>query len=251
MTQPRGRSPAICAGAPSVVPEARDSRPFVGRGYAALAPARHGRPRRPHGLLSRRPSQLPGRLRAGQPSSRGPRSPSPRRLSGLAAILAADERTLRRPAPLGYPCSSSLHPAGSGAHVAPRARAPRQGRHPRSNGEAPFKSLPAIQQEQLLRAWQSDATLGSRLGLVLGPVLKEAADFLTGRPTARVARPSSATSNGPGGCRRCQPLDDAPAADTDLECDVGSWGRARAGAVVGSELADCGLAVVFVEEGDH
>ncbi|HEX7604430.1 MAG TPA: FAD-dependent monooxygenase, partial [Polyangiaceae bacterium] len=39
--------------------------------------------------------------------------------------------------------------------------------------------------------------------------------------------------------------------DTDVECDVVVVGTGAGGAVVGTELAKRGLAVVFIEEGGH
>lgn len=161
-------------------------------------------------------------------------------IPGSQLIPAADERTLAAAEDL----VSSLHPA-----LVPMWRLAHELLDKAAIGRtgSTFQKLPAIQQEQLLRAWQSDAALGVPLGLV--SLVYKLVHF--DRPANRKGGSTLIRHvERPRWMSQVQPLDDAPADPTELECDVVVVGTGAGGAVVGRELAERGYAVVFVEEGD-
>jgi choline dehydrogenase-like flavoprotein len=113
----------------------------------------------------------------------------------------------------------------------------------------PFHALDASKQDELLFRWQRDPVLKPALSLVslvykfvhfdrpevygaLGGKLNVVRDLDRPRWLAQVQRADSF-------------------ADDDVECDVVVVGTGAGGAVVGRELADRGLAVLFLEEGEH
>ncbi len=114
----------------------------------------------------------------------------------------------------------------------------------------PLHALARAEQDALLRVWEADPVMRVPVG-ALAAVLK-LVHF--DRPTvyARMggrastpARPERAAFT-----RGIHRAAEWPAEET-LECDVVVVGTGAGGAVVGRELAERGLAVVFVEEGDH
>ena len=117
---------------------------------------------------------------------------------------------------------------------------------PPSVGPEAFRKL-GDQQDQLLRTWEGDATLGAPLGLV--SLVYKLVHF--DRPVHRKGGTTLIKHvGGLAGCRRPL-LDAAENEETDIECDVVVVGTGAGGAVVGRELAERGLAVAFVEEGDY
>jgi choline dehydrogenase-like flavoprotein len=112
----------------------------------------------------------------------------------------------------------------------------------------PFHALDAARQDALLARWQRDPRLKGALSLVslvykfvhfdrpevygaLGGKLNVVRDLESPRWLSQVQRIDTCVE--------------------DLECDVVVVGTGAGGAVVGRELADRGLAVLFLEEGEH
>jgi len=113
----------------------------------------------------------------------------------------------------------------------------------------PFHALSADRQQALIRRWEEDPILKVPLGLVSlvyrfvhfdrRPVYESLGGKLNvvrGLEEPRWLRQIHRGEDWTGG---------------DVECDVVVVGTGAGGAVVGRELADRGLAVVFVEEGQH
>ena len=113
-----------------------------------------------------------------------------------------------------------------------------------------FSSLSPDRCEALLRAWEHDPLVRLPLG-VLALVYK----FVHfDRPEVFAAM--GGKSNQVGNLDRPRWLAQVHRADewqddADIDCDVVVIGTGAGGAVVGRELAERGLAVVFVEEGEH
>jgi choline dehydrogenase-like flavoprotein len=103
--------------------------------------------------------------------------------------------------------------------------------------------------EQLLRAWQHDPVLRQPLNII--SVMYKLVHF--DRP--EVVRALGGRPNIAGNLDRPCWLAQVHRADDwrggDVDCDAVVVGTGAGGAVVGRELADRGLAVAFVEEGEH
>lgn len=114
----------------------------------------------------------------------------------------------------------------------------------------PFQALPAAAQEALLRHWESDPLLRKPLGLI--ELIYKFVHF-DARPTYQAMGGSSVSEI--KALEQPRWLQQVHAAETwdegdDIECEVVVVGTGAGGGVVGRELADRGLAVVFVEEGE-
>ena len=163
-------------------------------------------------------------------------------IPGAPGIPAADEATVARAHDVIEAFHPSLPRAWRMAQAALAAAAIAQtGR--------PFDALSAARQEALLIRWEDDPVLRSALGLV-GLVYKfvhfdqkDVYGTLGGKLNIVDALES------PRWLRQIHRGEDWR--EDDVECDVVVVGTGAGGAVVGRELADRGLAVVFVEEGDH
>lgn len=162
-------------------------------------------------------------------------------LPGSPALPAADERTVAAAEEMVRSLHPTLVPVWRFAHeLLDKAAIGRTGR--------PFHKLSAASQEQLLRAWEGDSTLGPPLGLV--SLVYKLVHF--DRPANRKGGSTLIKHvERPRYMAQVQPLDKAADAHTSVECDVVVVGTGAGGAVVGRELADRGFAVVFVEEGDY
>jgi choline dehydrogenase-like flavoprotein len=163
-------------------------------------------------------------------------------IPGAPGIPAADEATVARAHDVIEAFHPSLPRAWRVAQAALAAAAIAQtGR--------PFDALSAARQEALLTRWQDDPVLRSALGLV-GLVYKfvhfDQKDVY-GTLGGKLNVVDSLES--PRWLRQIHRGEDFR--EDDVECDVVVVGTGAGGAVVGRELADRGLAVVFVEEGDH
>jgi choline dehydrogenase-like flavoprotein len=163
-------------------------------------------------------------------------------IPGSASIPAADEATVRR----AHQVVTDFHPAAVRAWaVAQRtldaASIAWTGR--------PFHTLDATKQDDLLTRWERDPVLKTPLSLLsllykfvhfdrpevyrmLGGKLNVVRDLDRPRWLAQVHRAEDWR-------------------EEEITCDVVVVGSGAGGAVVGRELADRGLAVVFVEEGEH
>jgi choline dehydrogenase-like flavoprotein len=111
-----------------------------------------------------------------------------------------------------------------------------------------FGSLTAERQEELLRRWEQSPVL--KWPLVGASFLLKSVHF--DDPAYYAALGTPYLRGGPAEPARwlTQVVDGASlAADTLVECDVVVIGTGAGGGVVGKELADRGLAVVFLEEG--
>jgi choline dehydrogenase-like flavoprotein len=113
----------------------------------------------------------------------------------------------------------------------------------------PFDALSAARQEALLRRWEDDPILKAALGLVA--LVYKFVHFDQQRVYGAMGGKLNVVSalETPRWLRQVHRAQDW-AAD-DVECDVVVVGTGAGGGVVGKELADRGLAVVFVEEGEH
>jgi hypothetical protein len=117
----------------------------------------------------------------------------------------------------------------------------------------PFHLLAASAQDELVRRWEKDAVLRLPLGAV--SLVYRFVHF--DRPHVYAAMGGRATDgDAPKQIEEPRWLQQVQRAEEwteeeDVECDVVVIGTGAGGAVVGKELADKGLAVVFVEEGDH
>jgi choline dehydrogenase-like flavoprotein len=114
----------------------------------------------------------------------------------------------------------------------------------------PFHRLSASAQHELVRRWEEDPVLRTPLGLV----------SLVYRFVHFDRKPVYESLGGklnvvnhleePRWLKQIHRADEWPGTE-DVECDVVVIGTGAGGAVVGRELAERGLAVVFVEEGEH
>ncbi len=114
----------------------------------------------------------------------------------------------------------------------------------------PFHSLSAAAQDALVRRWEQDPVLRMPLGFV--SLIYRFVHF--DRPRVFEAlggeRPEEPKLEQPRWLQQVHRADDWAEGD-DVECDVVVIGTGAGGGVVGRELAERGLAVVFVEEGEH
>jgi choline dehydrogenase-like flavoprotein len=119
----------------------------------------------------------------------------------------------------------------------------------------PFHSLSSEAQDALVQRWEQDPVL--RMPLSLVSLIYRFVHF--DRPRVYEAmggKPASADGaevkriEEPRWLQQVHRGEDWTE-EEDLECDVVVIGTGAGGAVVGRELADRGLAVVFIEEGDH
>jgi choline dehydrogenase-like flavoprotein len=162
-------------------------------------------------------------------------------IPGTPILGGADERTVTDAESLVASLHPALLPVWRFAHeLLDKAAIARTGR--------PFHKVSAPQQEQLILAWEGDAALGPPFGLV--SLVYKLVHF--DRPALRKGGSTLIKHvERPRWMAQVQPLDAAAAEQTDVECDVVVVGTGAGGAVVGRELAERGLAVVFVEEGDY
>jgi choline dehydrogenase-like flavoprotein len=163
-------------------------------------------------------------------------------IPGSRTVPAADETTVTRTREVVEAFHPTLAKAWSFAQAALSAAAIAQ------TGRS-FDALSAGRQEALIRRWEEDPVLRSALGLValvykfvhfdqqpvyesMGGKLNVVEALETPRWLRQVHRAEHYAGD-------------------DVECEVVVVGTGAGGAVVGRELADRGLAVVFVEEGEH
>jgi choline dehydrogenase-like flavoprotein len=163
-------------------------------------------------------------------------------LPGSAHIPAADEATVARASEVVQAFDPRLSRAWRAAQTTLSAAAILQtGR--------PFYALSADRQEALLRRWEQDPLLKTPLGLVA--LVYRFVHF--DRPSvygAMGGKPNVVHGlEEPRWLRQVHRGEDWTGGDVD--CEVVVVGTGAGGAVVGRELADRGLAVVFVEEGQH
>jgi choline dehydrogenase-like flavoprotein len=161
-------------------------------------------------------------------------------IPGSSHILAADERTYAMAEQLVCSVHPGLATPWRMAHeVLDAAAVARSGRR--------FHKLTAAQQDELLRRWEHDRTMRAPLAL-LGLVYK-LVHFDRHAPKKGGSSLGMARSiERPRWMAQVQRLDEA---DEVIECDVVVVGTGAGGAVVGRELVERGLAVVFIEEGEH
>jgi choline dehydrogenase-like flavoprotein len=113
----------------------------------------------------------------------------------------------------------------------------------------PFNALSAIRQEELLRRWGDDPLLKTPLEL-LSIVYKFVHFDQQSVYGAMGGKLNVVTAvEDPRWLRQVHRAEEWP--ESSLECDVVVVGTGAGGGVVGRELAELGLAVVFVEEGEH
>jgi choline dehydrogenase-like flavoprotein len=187
------------------------------------------------------PVSLPAPSAAFVPSTRSALAFAEAIIPGSQNFPAADERTIGAAEDLVRSLHPALVPMWRFAHeLLDKAAVGRTGR--------PFHKLNAIQQENLLRAWEGDGALGPPLGLV--SLVYKLVHF-DQPPHRKGASTLLRQVERPRWMSQVHALDAAPADSTDLECDVVVVGTGAGGAVVGRELAERGFAVVFVEEGDY
>jgi choline dehydrogenase-like flavoprotein len=158
---------------------------------------------------------------------------------GSRCFVGADERTHAAAEQL----VQAAHPALAGvwrvAHEVLDASAlARTGRR--------FRSLPAARQDALLGAWEHDRRM--RVPLALISFVYKLVHFDRHAPRKSGSSSALRTVERPRWMAQVRRLDDC---EDTLECDVVVVGSGAGGAVVGRELAEQGLAVVFVEEGEH
>jgi len=167
-------------------------------------------------------------------------------IPGSRDLPAADETTIRR----AEEVVRHVHPSLVRAWVAAQrtldaAAYPRSGR--------PFHALSADAQEAMLRRWEKDPVIRQALAII--SLVYKLVHFdvpehpspsgAPHRAALRVVRPAEEP-------RWQRQVHDGDAWDGgEIECDVVVIGSGAGGAVVGRELAARGLAVVFLEEGDH
>jgi choline dehydrogenase-like flavoprotein len=163
-------------------------------------------------------------------------------IPGSRVVPAADETTFER----ALEAVGEMHPTlARGWRVAIRAvdaaAVAYAGR--------PFHTLSARKQEELIARWQTDPVLKAPLAL-LGLVFKFV-HFDRDEVYASFGGKLNVVTN----LEQPRWLSQVHRADSwregDVECDVVVVGTGAGGGVVGRELADRGLAVVFVEEGEH
>ncbi len=163
-------------------------------------------------------------------------------IPGSARVPAADEGTVAR----ANEVVAAFHPGLSGAWRAAQttlsaAAVVQTGR--------PFYALSADRQEALLRRWEKDAILKTPLGLVA--LVYRFVHFDRPGVYETMGGTPNVVQNleQPRWLRQVHRGEEW--ASGDVECEVVVVGTGAGGAVVGRELADRGLAVVFVEEGQH
>jgi choline dehydrogenase-like flavoprotein len=163
-------------------------------------------------------------------------------IPGSAEIPGADERTVAR----AHDVVRDFHPALARAWRV--AQATLAAAAVAQTGR-PFNVLSALRQEQLLRRWADDPILKTPFELVslvykfvhfddraVYGSMGGKFNVVTGLENPRWLRQVHRAQEWKG---------------DSLECDVVVVGTGAGGGVVGRELADHGLAVVFVEEGEH
>jgi len=166
-------------------------------------------------------------------------------IPGSRDLAAADETTVRRAEEVVRHVHPSLVRAWTAAQRTLDAAAyPRRGR--------PFHALSADAQDAVLRQWEKDPILGKALAFISLVYKMVHFDQVEpqgsnggGRTALRVVRPTDE----PRWLRQVHPGDTWDGGD--IECDVVVIGSGAGGGVVGRELAARGLAVVFLEEGEH
>lgn len=161
-------------------------------------------------------------------------------IPGSSAIAAADERSQA----MAEHLVRSIHPALAvpwrAAHeLLDAAAVARTGRR--------FHKLNATAQDELLRRWEHDRALRTPLALLSLVYKLVHFDRFAPRKSGSSALLPRAPER-PRWTAQVQRLDDA---GDVIECDAVVIGTGAGGAVVGRELAERGLAVVFLEEGDH
>jgi choline dehydrogenase-like flavoprotein len=151
----------------------------------------------------------------------------------------ADERTRALAEQLVSSIHPALGPAWRMAHeLLDAAAVVRTGRR--------FQSLSAAEQDALLVRWEHDRSLRGPLALVA--LVYKIVHFDRAAPRKGGGLGVIRSVERPRWMAQVQRLDDC---DEDIECDVVVIGTGAGGAVVGRELAERGLAVVFLEEGEH
>jgi choline dehydrogenase-like flavoprotein len=161
---------------------------------------------------------------------------------GSAAIPQADEATVARTHDIVHAFHPALAAAWRIAQATLAAAAITQ------TGRS-FDALSAARQEALLRRWEDDPILKAPLGLV-GLVYKFVhfdRQSVYGAMGGKLNVVSALET--PRWLRQVHRAEEWQGDDVD--CEVVVVGTGAGGAVVGRELADRGLAVVFVEEGEH
>lgn len=163
-------------------------------------------------------------------------------IPGSRTVPPADEATLAR----SQEVVRDFHPVVAQAWMAAQAAlaaaaVARTGR--------PFDRLSAAEQERLILVWEDDPILKAPLALI--SLVYKFIHF----DQERVYRSLGGKLNVVSALespRWLQQIHRAQEwADEDIECEVVVVGTGAGGAVVGRELADRGLAVAFVEEGEH
>ena len=164
-------------------------------------------------------------------------------LPGCSTIPAADEATVARAEEIVADFDPRLARAWRVAQATLSASAVAQtGR--------PFHALSAARQEALLQRWETDPLLRVPLGVV-ALVYK-----FVHLDQPRVYERMGGKLNVVHAMEHPRWLQQVHRAESwaeeeDIACDVVVVGTGAGGAVVGRELAERGLAVVFVEEGEH
>ncbi len=163
-------------------------------------------------------------------------------IPGSRKVLAADESTVAKAEEIIRELHPALAPAFRGAQAALSAAAIRDtGR--------PFYLLSAAKQDEVLRRWEQDPILGKPLA-VLELVYK-----FVHFDTPAVYEKLGGRFNVVNALETPRWLSQVHRADAwegdEVECEVVVIGTGAGGAVVGEALAARGLAVVFVEEGEH
>ncbi len=161
---------------------------------------------------------------------------------GTAKIPAADEMTVR----LADEAVGMFHPSLKKAWRVAQATLDAAAVIQRGR---PFHTLTADAQDALIRRWEQDPVL--RLPLSLVSLVYRFVHF--DRPSVYAAmggkRGEAGAIEQPRWLQQVHRAEEW--AEGDLECDVVVMGTGAGGAVVGRELAERGLAVVFIEEGEH
>jgi choline dehydrogenase-like flavoprotein len=162
-------------------------------------------------------------------------------LPGSARTPGADETTVAR-------AEAIFRGLGPGAKRAWSAALGVLDQAARLKTGAPFHALSRSRQQEVLAAWEKSSVLRGPLNVLA--IFFKVAHFDQPRTVKALGGELRALAESPPPRweSRITPAS-AWAEDLDLECDVVVVGTGAGGAVVGRELADRGLAVVFVEEG--
>jgi choline dehydrogenase-like flavoprotein len=163
-------------------------------------------------------------------------------IPGSRTLSAADETTVFRTEEV----VTAFHPGlGRAWRVAQAALAAGAIAH----SGRPFDRLNAAEQERLLRRWEDDAAFRAPLALV--SLLYKFVHFDRESVYRKMGGKLNVVSalESPRWLRQIHRASEW--AEGDLECDVVVVGTGAGGGVVGRELAERGLAVVYVEEGEH